>query len=263
MIRLLAHRSRPGRGLWPGPCRGSPQRRRQFFDPRRFRPQCRRRSRQRHHAGRSRQRRACLCAGAGGRENGRGCKARHRQRPWVRGLVAAAVARLPAARRLIVTATAGIAPLKLGAEADPHAWQSVANAKIYVANIRDALVAADPADAEAFKSNASAYLAELDALDREVREAIAKIPRRPPQGDLDPRCLRLFRRRLWHRIHRAARRLDRIRGQRPRHRRDHHPDQGRQNTGRVSGKYQRPPADAAGYRPRPAPGSAERSIPTA
>ena len=29
------------------------------------------------------------------------------------------------------------------ADADPHAWQSVANAKIYVANIRDALVAAD------------------------------------------------------------------------------------------------------------------------
>ena len=39
----------------------------------------------------------------------------------------------------VVTATTGIAPLKLGSEADPHAWQSVANAKIYVANIRDAL----------------------------------------------------------------------------------------------------------------------------
>ena len=76
----------------------------------------------------------------------------------------------------IVTATTGIAPLKLGSDADPHAWQSVANAKIYVANIRDALVAADPADAEAFKANAEAYLAKLDALDREVREAVAQIP---------------------------------------------------------------------------------------
>jgi zinc/manganese transport system substrate-binding protein len=75
----------------------------------------------------------------------------------------------------VVTATAGIAPLKLGSEADPHAWQSVANAKIYVANIRDALAAAAPADAEAFKSKAQAYLTELDALEREVREAIAKI----------------------------------------------------------------------------------------
>ena len=76
----------------------------------------------------------------------------------------------------IVTATDGIAPLKLGSDADPHAWQSVANAKIYVANIRDALVAADPADAEVYRANADAYLAKLDALDREVREAVAQIP---------------------------------------------------------------------------------------
>jgi zinc/manganese transport system substrate-binding protein len=76
----------------------------------------------------------------------------------------------------IVTATQGIAPLKLGSDADPHAWQSVANAKIYVVNIRDALVAADPADAEAFKANAENYLTKLDALDREVRQAIAQIP---------------------------------------------------------------------------------------
>ncbi|WP_028350498.1 metal ABC transporter substrate-binding protein [Bradyrhizobium murdochi] len=76
----------------------------------------------------------------------------------------------------VVTATTGITPLKLGSVADPHAWQSVANAKIYVANIRDALVAADSASAETFKSNAGAYLAQLDALDHEVREAVAKIP---------------------------------------------------------------------------------------
>ncbi len=76
----------------------------------------------------------------------------------------------------VVTATSGIAPLKRGSDADPHAWQSVANARIYVANIRDALVAAAPADADAFKSRASAYLADLDALEREVRAAIAAIP---------------------------------------------------------------------------------------
>ncbi|KRQ92600.1 metal ABC transporter substrate-binding protein [Bradyrhizobium valentinum] len=76
----------------------------------------------------------------------------------------------------VVTTTSGIAPLKLGSAADPHAWQSVANAKVYVANIRDALAAADSAHAETYKSNASAYLAKLDELDREVREAIAKIP---------------------------------------------------------------------------------------
>jgi zinc/manganese transport system substrate-binding protein len=76
----------------------------------------------------------------------------------------------------VVTATNGITPRKLGSEADPHAWQSVANVRIYVANIRDALVSADPADAQVFRANAERYLAKLDALDREVRAAIAQIP---------------------------------------------------------------------------------------
>ena len=76
----------------------------------------------------------------------------------------------------IITATKGIAPLKLGSDADPHAWQSVADAKIYVANIRDALVQADPADAGHFREHAEHYLAELNALDREVRSAVAQIP---------------------------------------------------------------------------------------
>src|SRR5229473_891928 len=75
----------------------------------------------------------------------------------------------------IVAATDGIAPLKIGSDADPHAWQSVVNARIYVANIRDALGAAAPADAEFFRANAELYLAKLDVLDREVREAIAQI----------------------------------------------------------------------------------------
>src|ERR1700716_1020499 len=76
----------------------------------------------------------------------------------------------------IVTATNGIAPRTLGSGADPHAWQSVGNAKIYVANIRDALVAADQAGAPSYRANADAYLAKLDMLDREVREAVAQIP---------------------------------------------------------------------------------------
>lgn len=60
--------------------------------------------------------------------------------------------------------------------ADPHAWQSVANAKLYVANIRDALAKADPSGKAAYEANAAAYLAKLDALDREIRDAIGKIP---------------------------------------------------------------------------------------
>jgi zinc/manganese transport system substrate-binding protein len=79
-------------------------------------------------------------------------------------------------RATVVTASNGISPLKLGAEADPHAWQSIANAKMYVSNIRDALVQVDPRNGDAFRRNAEAYLAELDALDREVRDEIDKIP---------------------------------------------------------------------------------------
>lgn len=59
---------------------------------------------------------------------------------------------------------------------DPHAWQSIANAKTYVANIRDALSAADPAGKAEYETNATAYLASLDALEGEVKAAVARIP---------------------------------------------------------------------------------------
>lgn len=59
---------------------------------------------------------------------------------------------------------------------DPHAWQSIANAKIYVANIRDGLSKTDPAGKSAYDANATAYLAKLDALEQEVKTAIGKIP---------------------------------------------------------------------------------------
>jgi zinc/manganese transport system substrate-binding protein len=76
----------------------------------------------------------------------------------------------------VVIASAGIAPLKLGSAADPHAWQSVPNARVYVTDIANALVAADPDDADFFRAQAKAYLEKLETLDREVREAVAKIP---------------------------------------------------------------------------------------
>ena len=59
---------------------------------------------------------------------------------------------------------------------DPHAWQDVGNAKIYVANIRDALVQADPEGRARYERNAGAYLEKLDALDAEVRDTLKKIP---------------------------------------------------------------------------------------
>jgi zinc/manganese transport system substrate-binding protein len=60
--------------------------------------------------------------------------------------------------------------------ADPHAWQSVPNVRIYVVNIRDALISADPAGKSAYEANTIRYLAELNALDADIRASVAKIP---------------------------------------------------------------------------------------
>ena len=80
----------------------------------------------------------------------------------------------------MVTATKGVKPRKMEegghVEADPHAWQSVPNVKVYVANIYDALAAADPAGKATYAANSAAYLAKLDALDVQVRAAVAAIP---------------------------------------------------------------------------------------
>lgn len=59
---------------------------------------------------------------------------------------------------------------------DPHVWQSVANAKIMVGNIRDGLIAADPAGRSVYEANATTYLAKLDALEAEIKTVVAAIP---------------------------------------------------------------------------------------
>jgi zinc/manganese transport system substrate-binding protein len=97
---------------------------------------------------------------------------------WIGRLVKAS-----ATKAQTVVATKGIKPRKAKddhghghGDADPHAWQSVANARVYVTNIRDALAEADPAGKAAYDASAAAYLAKLDALDAEVKAAIDKIP---------------------------------------------------------------------------------------
>ena len=59
---------------------------------------------------------------------------------------------------------------------DPHAWQDVANAVTYVKNISAGLDAADPDGKATYDANATAYVAELEALDAEVRAAMAALP---------------------------------------------------------------------------------------
>ena len=96
----------------------------------------------------------------------------------------------------MVVTTTGITPLEMAEEehqeegevhvegeagdehggADPHAWQSLANARLYVANIEAGLTAADPKGAATYAANAAAYLAEIDAVEAEVIAAIAALP---------------------------------------------------------------------------------------
>lgn len=101
---------------------------------------------------------------------------------WIDRLIKASNAKAP-----VVAATRGIKARRIASghshgdghahdETDPHAWQSVPNVKIYVTNIRDALIAADPAGKAEYEANAKAYLEKLDALDKEIRAAVAGIP---------------------------------------------------------------------------------------
>jgi zinc/manganese transport system substrate-binding protein len=98
---------------------------------------------------------------------------------WITRLVRASGSKAP-----VVVASKGVRPRKTAGghghghdhDSDPHAWQSVANVKLYAANVRDGLVAADPAGKGAYDANAAAYVAKLDELEKEVRAAVAKIP---------------------------------------------------------------------------------------
>ena len=98
---------------------------------------------------------------------------------WLDRLVAASGTPAP-----VAIASAGVTPRSAAPDddghghggPDPHAWQSVANVERYVANIRDALVGADPDAASTYRANADAYLAQLAALDRDITAAVATIP---------------------------------------------------------------------------------------
>lgn len=97
---------------------------------------------------------------------------------WMDRLVQAS-----ASKASVVVASAGVVPRHArnpgdgnAAGFDPHAWQSVHNAEIYVSNIRDGLIRADPPGRQTYEANAAAYLRELARLDADIRRAVAAIP---------------------------------------------------------------------------------------
>jgi zinc/manganese transport system substrate-binding protein len=59
---------------------------------------------------------------------------------------------------------------------DPHAWQDLANGKIYVANIRDGLIAADPQGKTVYEANAAKYLDAIAEEEIAVKAAISALP---------------------------------------------------------------------------------------
>ncbi len=111
---------------------------------------------------------------------------------WIDRLIEASGYRGP-----VVVATAGITPLAANVNAhahahdddghathdhaadtpDPHAWQRLDNARIYVGNIARAFAAADPAGAAVYAANARAYQQRLDALQRQLAARMDAVPR--------------------------------------------------------------------------------------
>lgn len=77
--------------------------------------------------------------------------------------------------------TEGITPLSIkeGAYKDlpnPHAWMSPTNGLIYVENIKNALIKADPTHQSEYEQNAKNYSQKIKDLDAPLRERLAKIP---------------------------------------------------------------------------------------
>lgn len=61
-------------------------------------------------------------------------------------------------------------------EKDPHAWQSLSNAVVYVENIRDALAEVAPEAATQIHANAANYIQQLQQLDTQAKQQLSAIP---------------------------------------------------------------------------------------
>ncbi|ESR00886.1 MULTISPECIES: metal ABC transporter substrate-binding protein [Stutzerimonas stutzeri subgroup] len=95
--------------------------------------------------------------------------------PWLERLLASSE---PKGKR--IDASAGVVPLMLDEDGeavpDPHAWQSLTNAEIYVRNIAEALGELDPANLNVYIERRDAYLTRLHALLKKADAQIASLP---------------------------------------------------------------------------------------
>lgn len=77
----------------------------------------------------------------------------------------------------VVTVTDGVAVARgAGGASDPHVWFDIANVQTMADTVARAFAAADPAHADAYASNAAAYRAGLDDVDRQVRALLDTVP---------------------------------------------------------------------------------------
>ena len=72
----------------------------------------------------------------------------------------------------VVTVTDGLPDI----DGNPHMWFDLALARQYVAKIRDALIALDPAGRDIYTANAKAYSDQLVSVEAELKANVATIP---------------------------------------------------------------------------------------
>ncbi len=78
--------------------------------------------------------------------------------------------------REIINASAGISTRLDANGIDPHMWLDPNNAITYVENIREALTHYDPDGTQVYRSNADAYIAQLNDLDKWIVEQVSQVP---------------------------------------------------------------------------------------
>jgi zinc/manganese transport system substrate-binding protein len=94
--------------------------------------------------------------------------------PWLQRLEDAS-----AFKGKLILASDGVTPLAAGEGhegTDPHAFQDLANAQVYVANIANGLSVVAPDHAADFKANADKLIAEIASLDRQLKADFGAVP---------------------------------------------------------------------------------------
>ncbi len=88
-----------------------------------------------------------------------------------------------------------------GHTVDPHWWHSVANVELATKVVRDALIAAAPAERAQFEKNAAAYLDKLGTLDSWVKRKVAELPRNGRELVTSHDAFQYFAKQYGFRIH--------------------------------------------------------------